>query len=100
MKSLALPFLLLTRRLTYRPTTIGDGRRFAVAFSTLDIAVAFMRATGESNWEFSLVIRTGIEDVAANLQTAELMGVCLDPLPDETGGTAFSIAEIRSVVDS
>jgi hypothetical protein len=78
---------------------MGDGDKRALAFSSVEKAVDFMRATGESNWEFSLVIRAGLTEVADCLEAAGLSGLCIDPLIDEIGGDVVSLAELRALGD-
>ena len=99
MTQLVFPFLLLTRRGIYRAATIGDGTVHALAFSSTKKAGAFMDACQESNWEFALIVRSGLRSVIKDLEAANLVGVCLDPDPDETGGTSIKVAELRALAN-
>src|SRR5690348_6538411 len=98
MAQLTFPFLLLTRRGSYRSVTIGDDQaRYAVAFTTTSKAGEFTDATGESNWEFALVARSGLPTVVDDLTTTSLAGICLDPDPDGTGGTGMKIPALSGI---
>lgn len=97
MAALVFPFLLLTRRGIYRSATIGDATAHALAFTSTKKAGAFMSASAESNWEFALVVRSGLHAVIKDLEAANLVGICLDPNPDETGGTSVKVAELRAL---
>jgi hypothetical protein len=98
MAHLTFPFLLLTRRGSYRSVTIGDDQvKHAVAFTTTARAGEFMTATGESNWEFALIARTGLRSVVDDLIAKDLAGICLDPAPNETGGTSIKIPSLAAI---
>ena len=100
MAHLTFPFLLLTRRDSYRSVTIGDDHvKHAVAFSTTARAGEFMTATGESNWEFALIARAGLPALVSHLTAAGLAGICLDPAPDETGGTSIKIPALSAIAE-
>lgn len=100
MTLLVFPFLLLTRRGFYRSTTIGDGTVHALAFTSTKKAGAFMDASGESNWEFALIVRSGLHPVINDLEAANLVGICMDPDPDETGGTSIKVAELSAIANA
>ena len=57
-----------------------------------------MEKRNESNWEFALVIRSGLDQVVADLRRASLKGVCLYPGPDETGGELVKISDLELIV--
>ena len=97
MTPIVFPFLLLTRRGIYRSATIGDGTVHALAFTSTKKAGAFMDASGESNWEFALIVRSGLLPVIKDLEAANLVGICVDPDPDETGGTSIKVSELRDL---
>ena len=97
MTQLVFPFLLLRQRGIYRAATIGDGTVHALAFTSTKKAGAFMEARRESNWEFALVVRSGLQPVIKDIEAANLVGICLDPDPDETGGTSIKVAELRAL---
>lgn len=99
MTWLVFPFLLLTRRGFYRSATIGDGTVHALAFTSTKKAGAFMDARRESNWEFALIVRSGLLPVVKDLEAGNLVGICLDPDPDETGGTSIKVAELRALAN-
>ena len=99
MTKLVFPFLLLTRRGSYRSVTIGDGTVHALAFTSTKLAGAFMVAYRELNWEFTLIVRSGLPAVIKDIEAANLVGICLDPDPDETGGTSIKVAELRALAN-
>jgi len=100
MAQLTFPFLILTRRGFYRSVTIGEDQlKHAVAFTTTARAGEFMIATGKSHWEFALIARFGLRTVVDDLRTAGLAGICLDPAPDETGGTSIKIPALAAIAD-
>jgi len=56
-----------------------------------------MDARGESNWEFALIVRSGLSAIIKDLEAANLVGICLDPDPDETGGTSIKVAILKTL---
>jgi len=58
-----------------------------------------MDARKESNWEFALIVRSGLLPVVKDLEAGNLVGICLDPDPDETGGTSIKVAELRDLAN-
>jgi hypothetical protein len=98
LMKLTFPFLVLRHRGDFRPITNGERIVHGLPFSSADQATLFMEGKGETNWEFALVASSGLPAIIKQLEEAALFGQCLDPQPDETGGTSISIQELRSLV--
>jgi hypothetical protein len=87
--ALSLPFLVLGRRQgrtqehLQLPTLAG----YAVAFSTIKKANAFMASQGTANSEFTLISRPGLQQFIDDLQKQGLTGVCFNAEPDGSCGT-------------
>ncbi len=99
MAPLLFPFLVLIERGIYRSVTFCDGTVHALAFSSTKKAGAFMDASRESNWEFVLVVRSGLQSIIKDLEAADFVGICLDPDPQQTGGTSIKVAELKALVN-
>ena len=97
MSRLSLPLLIVGRRLrqdTLRMQSKGMPG-YAATFSTLEKASDFLEAYGESSWEFTVVTRPAMPDLISDLDRHGLLGICHDQQPDGTGGTAFTLADLR-----
>jgi hypothetical protein len=93
MSAVTFPFLLLTRRSSFRSVTT-DGGNLAVGFTTSSYAARFMEARSESNWEFLLIVRSGLKPVIDDLRKGNLEGICIDPEPDESGGHRVTVDDL------
>lgn len=63
----------------------SDAPGYAAAFSTAQLAAAYMVKRGETSFEFTLVSRATLRAWADDLRQMGVRGICLDPAPDRCG---------------
>ena len=96
---LRFPFLVLGRRqgAVLEHLRVASHPDFAVSFSSIRRASEFLTSRGESNWEFTLVSRVGMEVLIADLRAEGLKGLCQDVEPDGTCSALLSLDALESL---
>lgn len=94
-QTVKLPFLALSRRSTHGPVPVecpgADG--YALAFTTLIDAGAYLQEAQAGDLELELVFRQSLAKYLAGLEQGSFLGVGFDPGPD--GATTLTLAELR-----
>jgi hypothetical protein len=93
-----LPFLALSRRTTNGPVPVEcpGASGYALAFTTLIDAGAYLQEVQSGDLELELVFRQSLHKYLAALEQSGFLGIGFDASPDCARVTTFPLAELRA----
>jgi hypothetical protein len=97
MDVIQLPFWVIAHgRSTATPSTSPrEGAGHAIAFSTTQALVAFLERRASGEWTIrSVRSKPDVQSLIADIRRDGGTGLCLDPLPDGSSGTAVTIDKL------
>jgi hypothetical protein len=94
-----LPFLSLGQNTAegVKPAQCGHSG-YALAFTTLRDAGAYLQAKNDSSLELEMIVRPGIARYLDDLQRAGFVGVGFDTTADDDGAVLFTIDDLRAMI--
>ena len=98
--SLKLPFLTISRRTPdgARPVACPGHVNFALAFTALPDASAYLQSQHSPDLEIELVFRQSLAHYLEGLEDAGFLGAHFAASADSSREATFSIAELRAMI--